>query len=490
MTIYNQIKDLGYDVFDINSEFYNDICIPYKTPQGTDIILSDRINYYFNNEETQCQFNCRFSEYSLEKHFLKCECDFEDNEINFENSNFNSKYIYESFYNVLKFSNYKVLKCYNLTFNLNIFKNNEGNKIAIIFFVFYLILLFVYFIKGITSFKIDISKNILDIKNKFSDNNNNKDNINPKDIQSKKLKKTIITKKYNKLKENHKSLKSKLFSFPPKKNKTLKKKSKISDLQILNIDNSKSKYLLENNGIQEMNKAIFPTKREQNLDNYELNNLEYNIALNLDKRNFFEIYLSFLRRENLFIFTFFVCNDHNLIYVKYSRFIFLFCSDMALNVFFFADETMHKMFLDYGKYNFIQQIPQILYSTVISQILEIFLCYLSLTDKHYYKAKNIDIKSKFMILQIIKCVKIKLFFFYLSTGLILCFYWYTITCFCAVYENTQSAFIKDSLLSFGLGLLYPFIIYLFPTLLRLLSLKSKNGKLSFVYNLSDIIPFF
>ena len=281
-----------------------------------------------------------------------------------------------------------------------------------------------------------------------------------------------------------------MFSFPPKKNKILKKKSKISDLQILNIDNSKSKYLLENNGIQEMNKAIFPTKREQNLDNYELNNLEYNIALNLDKKNFFEIYLSFLRRENLFIFTFFVCNDHNLIYVKYSRFIFLFCSDMALNVFFFADETMHKMFLDYGKYNFIQQIPQILYSTVISQILEIFLCYLSLTDKHYYKAKNIDIKSKFMILQIIKCVKIKLFFFYLSTGLILCFYWYTITCFCAVYENTQSAFIKDSLLSFGLGLLYPFIIYLFPTLLRLLSLKSKNGKLSFVYNLSDIIPFF
>ena len=33
------------------------------------------------------------------------------------------------------------------------------------------------------------------------------------------------------------------------------------------------------------------------------------------------------------------------------------------------------------------------------------------------------------------------------------FYWYTITCFCAVYNNTQNAFIKDSLSSFGLGLL-------------------------------------
>ena len=46
---------------------------------------------------------------------------------------------------------------------------------------------------------------------------------------------------------------------------------------------------------------------------------------------------------------------------------------MALNVFFFADETMHKMFLDYGKYNFIQQIPQIIYSTIVSQLIELLL---------------------------------------------------------------------------------------------------------------------
>ena len=42
---------------------------------------------------------------------------------------------------------------------------------------------------------------------------------------------------------------------------------------------------------------------------------------------------------------------------------------MAMNVFFLADETMHKMFLDYGKYDFIQQIPQIVYSTIISKII-------------------------------------------------------------------------------------------------------------------------
>ena len=91
-----------------------------------------------------------------------------------------------------------------------------------------------------------------------------------------------------------------------------------------------------------------------------------------------------LKREHMVIFTFISKDDHNIRFVKYSKFVFLLCSDMAINVFFFSDDTMHKMYLEYGKYNFIQQIPQIIYSTIISQLIEIFLCYLSLTDKHYY----------------------------------------------------------------------------------------------------------
>ena len=109
------------------------------------------------------------------------------------------------------------------------------------------------------------------------------------------------------------------------------------------------------------------------------------MAIILDKRNLFEIYWSFLRREHLIIFTFFIRDDHNITYVKYSRFIFIICTDMVLNVFFFSDETMHKMYLDYGKYNFIQQIPQIIYSSIVSQLIELFLCFLSLTDKYYYQ---------------------------------------------------------------------------------------------------------
>ena len=128
--------------------------------------------------------------------------------------------------------------------------------------------------------------------------------------------------------------------------------------------NSKRELNILNNKIGEISE--FNQVEKDELDNYELNNLEYESAKKLDKRNFIKIYLSFLKREHSVIFTFITKDVQNITYVKYSKFFFSLCTDMGMNVFFFADETMHKMFLDYGKYNFIQQIPQIIYSTVIS----------------------------------------------------------------------------------------------------------------------------
>ena len=63
---------------------------------------------------------------------------------------------------------------------------------------------------------------------------------------------------------------------------------------------------------------------------------------------------------------------------------------MAMNALFFTDETMHKLYLSYGKYDFVQQIPQIVYSTILSQLIEVFLCFLSLTDRAFYQIKKLD----------------------------------------------------------------------------------------------------
>ena len=156
---------------------------------------------------------------------------------------------------------------------------------------------------------------------------------------------------------------------------------------------------------------------------------------------------------------------------------------------------MHKIYINYGKYDFIQKIPQMVYTVAASQLIEVFICYLSLTDKHYYQIKtsrkingiNNDINNK--VFNTLKCIKYKLICFFVFTFLFLGFYYYLISCFCAVYRNTQKIFIKDFLLSFFAGLIYPIILYLIPSVLRIISLRVSTN-FSCLYKISDIIPIF
>ena len=511
--LYNELKDLGYDLFNINDKFYQDICTPYKSSNNTDVLLADRINDYYNNNETQCQSGCSFANYSFETQNLKCYCHIEKSEINLKiGENDDTKYFYKSFYEVLKYSNYKVLKCYKLAFKPINFTNNYGCILTVIYFIIYFIFFILFCIKGTTNLKKEISKFLSEEKAK--ENQQNKIPINFAIRKSEKglnnIRKIRFTKQIeaeiliNKegYKRNSRAIKGKSIRILNNKNKLEfppRKYSNISLFEKRRKTDSKNNFINSRKSLgfsieaQKTKKSLFKlplNQKNKKLDNFELNNLDYREALKLDKRPINIIYWSLLKREHVIIFTFFIRNDHNILSVKVSRLFFLICTDMALNVFFFSDESMHKIYLDYGKYNFIQQIPQILYSTVVSQIIQVFLCFLSLTDKHYYQVKNLDNKNRKLILAIFRCIKLKIIFFYIFTFIMFIFYWYTISCFCAVYQNTQIIFIKDSLSSFGLGLIYPFALYLFPAVLRTISLKFCLGKLSIIYKLSDIIPFF
>ena len=67
--------------------------------------------------------------------------------------------------------------------------------------------------------------------------------------------------------------------------------------------------------------------------------------------------------------------------------------------------------------------------------------------------------------------------------------------FCAIYVNTQIHLIKDSLISFGLSLLYPFGIYLLPGFFRIPSLSGKNkenkknGQKRYLYTIAKLLQF-
>ena len=68
--------------------------------------------------------------------------------------------------------------------------------------------------------------------------------------------------------------------------------------------------------------------------------------------------------------------------------------------------------------------------------------------------------------------KIRVFIIVTSFSLI--FFWYYITAFCAVYQNSQINWIKDTLNSFWISLLTPLALCFISLLLRNISIKKKN----------------
>ena len=215
----------------------------------------------------------------------------------------------------------------------------------------------------------------------------------------------------------------------------------------------------------------------------------------MDKRSFFKIYWSVLMREHILLFTFFACNDHNLLCIKLVKFLIMFCSDMTLNSLFFVHESMHKKYTLGEDFTFVQKIPQLLLTLIVSKLLDVLLCFLSLTDNHFYQIKELSDYKKEVekIKDIFQCIKKKLIAFFILTFLLISFYWYFISSFCAVYKNTQMIFLRDTIISFMTSLLDPFVIYGFTTLLRFISLVKcfkKNKLCWFIYKLSDIIPIF
>ena len=163
----------------------------------------------------------------------------------------------------------------------------------------------------------------------------------------------------------------------------------------------------------------------------------------------------------------------------------MFCT---VNALFFNDSTVHQIYEDGGVFNFIYQIPQIIYSSIISAILNIILKSLALSEKTVLGIKHENKNSLDQrVPEILNCLFYKFIAFFIISFLFLLFFWYYLVSFCAVYINTQLHLLKDSLISFGLSMIYPFGIYLLPGIFRIPALRNKKANKEIMYNFSKII---
>ena len=533
--LYEDLNNSGYDLFDSNDDFYNDICTPYTSENGTDLTIQLRQNQLYTS---LCQEYCEYDYYNVTNNKVHCNCISQKNETKVDNIaqiKFVSNLFIYSFYNIMKISNFLVVKCFKLAFSLDASNINIGRILMTLLLLTFLILdIFCFFTKDKKI--LELIKNFINIKfeDHFKDIKVNKNSIKiikngldkSKTIITKSSKKSIKIlniikpkKRKGELNKNKeppikKNIKKIKYNHQNNNNVSAKNNNKDESSSNENLINSKKKNrnissVLMNDKIippkilksskklplaieKSKNKAVQQKiKTNKKLNYYELSTLKYTQAIKLDKRSYCKYYLELLSQKQLILFSFISRNDYNLRSMKFLLFILSISLYFTINAFFFTDDTMNKIYVNNG-YNIFSHVPNIIYSSLLTTLVNIIIKNLALSEKNIISIKkeknysNAILKSK----RVQKDINIKFLVFFVLGFILMTIYWYFITCFCAVYRNTQIILIKNTLFSFLLSMSYPFGLELLPGMFRINALRAKRQNKECMFTIGNILTLF
>ena len=452
--------------YDPNSEYYTDECNPYTTKDGTDILLNDRHYEYNSNNMSICENNCTLKEYEKDSKKVICECNLKYEQIVISEIVNDTNILSYNFTNKEQ-NNMITMKCVYTLFTKDGISSNIANYILVFFTIFFMFS-GVYFYKC-SYFKLE--DNIREILEAKEENATNK----------KKFKK----KKNSKKKKN---------KFGKIRNENIKNTIAIDTN---NFPKSFSKFELKNNNNNEI--TIFHKNKFSNskltihniqyYNDYEINSFSYEEALKCDNRTYFSYYMSLIKVKHPILFSFYPIKDYNSLIIKIDIFLLSFSLYYIFNAFFFDEKTIHKIYEDEGVYNFIYSIPFISYSFFLSHTLIIVIKYFSLSERNIIEIKNENDfqKASDKADKIKRFLIIKYICFFIIGLLFLIFFWYYLSSFGAVYQNTQIYLVKNTLISFGFSLIYPFIINLIPAIFRIYSLKERKENRKCFFKISKVI---
>ena len=170
------------------------------------------------------------------------------------------------------------------------------------------------------------------------------------------------------------------------KNNILNKKNKKKKLDNFNHSKKGKETILKNNKSNKdfKNKTLKNSKKKEqkNLNTHkniillideEINDLPYESAIQTDKRSFCQYYISLLKTKHNIFFSFCYNKDYNSTIIKIDLFFISFSLFYTVNALFFTDETIHKIYENEGSFDIIYQLPKIIYSSLISTIIDLIL---------------------------------------------------------------------------------------------------------------------
>ena len=242
-SLYMSLSNSGYNLFNSNDSFYNDICKTYTTENGTDITLLDRKSIIYENYKDVylCQEGCTFISYNETTKKSKCNCNVQKKLTitDIKNIKFDKEEIVDNLImSSLKNSNFKVIKCYKLVLSKEGEINNYGSYMLIGIIIILIVCMLLYFFNGnkklnefiqfVIKQKFDFYSSNVTINGEKNKKKQNKINMKKKPNKKQENNKNNSKRKDNKKNNNKRSIKKnnkkdkKDNHYPPKKNKTIK----------------------------------------------------------------------------------------------------------------------------------------------------------------------------------------------------------------------------------------------------------------------------
>ena len=150
---------------------------------------------------------------------------------------------------------------------------------------------------------------------------------------------------------------------------------------------------------------------------------------------------------------------------------------------------MHKIFVENATISLYYQIPQIIYSSLITIVINTILKQFALSEKNILAIKqeeNLKEMQKYSI-KMKNCITLKFIIFFILNYLFLAFFWYFISCFCGIYINTQIILIRDTFISFCFSMFYQLAYSLFPGFFRIPALREGKKDKELLYKIGKIL---
>ena len=304
---------------------------------------------------------------------------------------------------------------------------------------------------------------LLNHNEKDSDRSFNNDIIEENDTVSNKSSVVVRRKK----KKNHSGASTMPFS-TNRSNIPLNEKSKLNINGKLSMEQT-----ITNNNANITNEA----DGDEEYSDSELNNLDLYDAIIYDKRPFCVFYWRQLREKQSIINTFFVYDILEPYPIKILCFFFGIALYFTLNALFYTESEISDQFTSSGVLAmFKTQLSRCLYSSMVGIAVSFLLGCLSSSKarvKSLIKRERNPDKFREESIVIVNSLRKKTLAFIIINLILMCLFWYYVSAFCYCYQNSQIGWLTGGLITWGITLVFPFLLCFLIAVFRYIGIKYK-----------------